>query len=679
MARSMAAAVVVYLLAALQLTAATTAAAYSTLTIIDGENVRGKSSFSLKHEELVNAVEYWTVAQQHNNNHHYASLVIDHGAKPSAFYHPLPTRSGPRRSFAILFSGPNEKADDVIARDVGRIASAAASGAAATDKTLPVLPHPTLDLGVIRVVTSDQGLRSRCRLAFEDALGGYDSRDGGEYKRRRNTYRNNNRKKRSGGNKLSANALRLEFVPSFGFLSQLERELLKAHTYQYKHHPKPALDASSPSSPSSYETIKEALHEDIEIRGKLYQIECGLRDVKRLATAEKRRTLVEQGRKISEKLDNLRNANGQTLLDRAISSDNADIDVDDGVKDSFGTVLSNWDASRREAGRAELTGDRMVLSEHLRSLLDERLRDEPTPPLLGHSPFNDNNPSAFHFMCHHNFHNVQDRWKAEGKSCPTVSAFDMATEELRLVVVSDTSASISPSSKPLPSGDVFLHLGNFTPDSNQDKRRRKETIAEFDKWLSDQPHPIKLVLRGGLDPPDRRVALPLSRAIFVDMPRTVSLGGGNFILTLVPHCSERILNSSWRRLPHTFDVLVSHDNPVFRRQAIEGGSMERPTQCSQMLADKVDTMFSGPPCLWFGGSISLGVDASKTMLATTSTSMRDTTILRGREHSAVPSNERQEGNTHHLVIDMQKKATSSEIQFKVLEDIDLAASNDITV
>jgi len=602
--------------------------------------------------------------------------VIDHGAKPSAFYHPLTKRmadadttgasttqpaeadgsnnEGEQQHFTILFAGPNEKADDVIARDVGRIASAvtrSTRAAASTEETrntqrIPKLPQQhdlAVDLDVIRVVTSDQGLRSRCRLAFDNAVMGNDIV---EYGRKNKKKR---RRKRNNGQKQSDAAVNLEFVPSVGYLSQLEREIVKygkARDSQHDHR-QDVLD----------ERIVEALHTEVELRGKLYQVECCLRDAKTSSRAVQRKSLIEQGRKISEKIYNLCNANGQTILGSVISSDEVELDID-GVKVDAANVscmLPAWDEVRRKSGRAELTGDRRILAENMRRILEKRFKDSSS---LIDTPEQQYNPSAFHYMCHKTFHNTR---AARDEKSFTVNAFEAARKALRLVIVSD---GISRSSKPLPSGDVLFHLGNFTPDENLGARQRRQKLAQFNEWLSNQPHSIKIVLRGSRDPTADKLVLPFPGAVYVDIPRTVSFGGGNFVLTLIPHCTSRILSSSWRRLPHTFDAVVSHDVPILGGQDNSGDSQERPSQTSLMISNKIENMFSGPPSLWLGGNASEGFDKTKTRLAPSSTSMLDTTIVFGKRPT-VSDDGHSEGCTymHPLVIDVEKKASDREMTF----------------
>ena len=50
--------------------------------------------------------------------------------------------------------------------------------------------------------------------------------------------------------------------------------------------------------------------------------------------------------------------------------------------------------------------------------------------------------------------------------------------------------------------------------------------ARLDEWLSQQPQAAKLVIRGNHDPYD--VDFPLSGAIYVTTPRSVTLGGVTF-------------------------------------------------------------------------------------------------------------------------------------------------------
>ena len=62
----------------------------------------------------------------------------------------------------------------------------------------------------------------------------------------------------------------------------------------------------------------------------------------------------------------------------------------------------------------------------------------------------------------------------------------------KIVCISDTHDKIN-ELKNLPEGDVLIHAGDFTHKSSL------EEIEMFNKWLSKQPHPIKIVIAGNHD------------------------------------------------------------------------------------------------------------------------------------------------------------------------------------
>ena len=84
-------------------------AATSGVVAIDAENVRGKSGFRLNHNALLAATAEWTNAHKLRGR---VVLVVDHGSSHQGMYLK-------RHGMAVVFAGPNQKADDVLARDVG--------------------------------------------------------------------------------------------------------------------------------------------------------------------------------------------------------------------------------------------------------------------------------------------------------------------------------------------------------------------------------------------------------------------------------------------------------------------------------------------------------------------------------------------------------------------------------
>ena len=103
--------------------------------LIDGDNVRGKTAFSMSHPELLARSARW--ATRHGLAGRVV-LLVDHGSQPSAIHLP---RLG---DAAVVFSGPRSTADDVAARDIS---------------WLHARGHDVI------LVTADSGLALRCRRA----------------------------------------------------------------------------------------------------------------------------------------------------------------------------------------------------------------------------------------------------------------------------------------------------------------------------------------------------------------------------------------------------------------------------------------------------------------------------------------------------------------------------------
>jgi Calcineurin-like phosphoesterase len=102
----------------------------STLIIVDGDNVRGKTKFSASKEQLCKDLDILVASTGIDGR---VVLMYDHGNEHEAFLY---------GSLAVCFSGPGRTADDVIARDL-------------------VWFQRRFDCSVL-VVTADTGLKTRC-------------------------------------------------------------------------------------------------------------------------------------------------------------------------------------------------------------------------------------------------------------------------------------------------------------------------------------------------------------------------------------------------------------------------------------------------------------------------------------------------------------------------------------
>ena len=103
--------------------------------LVDADNVRGKGNFELSHAELISAVALW--GRQHGLDGRVV-VGIDHGSSADAWY----LR---HLGLAVCFAGPDQTADDLIARAV------------------PCFANTLL-------VTADSGLTARCRSAAKGGL-----------------------------------------------------------------------------------------------------------------------------------------------------------------------------------------------------------------------------------------------------------------------------------------------------------------------------------------------------------------------------------------------------------------------------------------------------------------------------------------------------------------------------
>ena len=103
----------------------------NSVLIIDGDNLRGKTKFSLSKEDVCRRLERWVVTKNLSGR---VVLVYDHASQQCSFM----LKSG----VAVVFAGPQLCADDIIARDVDYIRNQFNS--------------------TVTVVTDDKQLRRRC-------------------------------------------------------------------------------------------------------------------------------------------------------------------------------------------------------------------------------------------------------------------------------------------------------------------------------------------------------------------------------------------------------------------------------------------------------------------------------------------------------------------------------------
>jgi 3',5'-cyclic AMP phosphodiesterase CpdA len=66
------------------------------------------------------------------------------------------------------------------------------------------------------------------------------------------------------------------------------------------------------------------------------------------------------------------------------------------------------------------------------------------------------------------------------------------SDTLRIVCVSDTHGDNC--LQDIPSGDIFVHTGDFTDDGTP------EELEEAFTWISKLPHPVKIIVAGKSTP-----------------------------------------------------------------------------------------------------------------------------------------------------------------------------------
>jgi hypothetical protein len=123
--------------------------------LVDMENVRGQSRFALSLQDLLRKLEQWTCTCHIPGQ---VIAVLDHGSTRDAYW--TNTVSSNSSALAIVLAGPDQKADDVICRDIGNIRQWAIDW---KQQEQQEQQSSSSDAAPILLVTADQGLISRCQ------------------------------------------------------------------------------------------------------------------------------------------------------------------------------------------------------------------------------------------------------------------------------------------------------------------------------------------------------------------------------------------------------------------------------------------------------------------------------------------------------------------------------------
>lgn len=155
---------------------------------------------------------------------------------------------------------------------------------------------------------------------------------------------------------------------------------------------------------------------------------------------------------------------------------------------------------------------------------------------------------------------------------------------LTMAVISDTHGFQNGLSVPM--ADILVHCGDFTADNNP-----RASEKEFDQWLGQQPHKLKLVVRGNHD--SRKYKFRSASVLYAVNPKVVVICGVRFFLlpwTRRSKATSLSLGSG--------DVLVSHCPPY--------GCLD--TSCNGMSigdkgARKLIDQWHKPPVVWLCGHV----------------------------------------------------------------------------
>ena len=601
---------------------------------IDLENVRGKSGFEMSHWELVERTTQWI---RFHELEHQVVLVADHGSEAVGYY--LPSRC-----FSILFAGPHEKADDVIAHTIGKMTGT----------------------GNSVVVTADGELQSRCRKQHSS----------------------------SSSSSPSMTSHSLYIMDPIKFLDDLELAAAVATEEEeatttdvfVSSNDKDDNNSNTAASPKNNKQMERQLEHEIKLRGQLLDLEIQLGRKKKTMTNKRRQKLNTKINLLRQKLA----LQGPSLLDQITSINNSSgnqstktTTIDPEQQE---LLLNKWrDIRRTGKNRREQTGDRVVYAEQLRrqilkaeeetivtmaDLVEAQIEQDEKQP----SPLVPSASVVWHHMMRNGYKNVDDGdssssssssvpieysgmisnvethqngieeedWKSihpakvstyellnppKSSSLPLPSSkLSKSLNKLKVVVVSDTHGfegqMIDPESMNdiLPEGDLLLHLGDFAyeggGDGNERRYSKHRSLKAFDAWLAKQPHTFKIVVRGNHDP--WTCDFPLSGAWYITKPiDAISIGNCDglnkeFELAVIPYGSPRQLmaasssKSSSSMISKSCDILATHVPPLLKGRSGLDKTYSGKHVGSAFLTKAVRGMGSNAPRVWFCGHIHEG-------------------------------------------------------------------------
>ena len=479
--------------------------------MVDVENVRGTSGFAVSHLELLDQLQEWSTVCGLTGRGQVI-MIVDHGADQYAYW----TTTG---GLGIVFAGPHQTADDVMANDIGRISEWAQDWKHQQQRMVGVVDQnrSVTTKGVsgapIWVVTGDQGLIGRCQTS---------------------TARKH-----------------VEIVSSLSLLEELER---LTH-----HHPQMIGVHASNRTTRILDSVQKEITWGIEWL--LIQSKIDASRTKHIPN-KRRHSMAQKRDSWQRKLEGTEV--GRQVLE-FVAWKAASNTTDDSNDQNFPlhpdlqvAISTKWDEMQEKLKyrpcKKETTQDRVILAEAFRGELEQSYHD--TTSRLYHRKQGDILPILLSPAESYVREYLQRSGCIPGEMSSTKA---MDTEEimnssgtstLRMVVISDTHG-MERDLGPLPDGDVLLHLGDYSLDGTG----KASSIQAFDTWLAQQPHRHKIVLRGNHDPP--ALGLHRSGATFVTKPQSIVLAG--FALTLIPFVSR--LTAKCLPTKTGCDVVASHVPP----------------------------------------------------------------------------------------------------------------------
>ena len=508
---------------------------------VDVENVRGKSGFELSHDEALQKVTAWT---KFHNLVGKVIFAVDHGSVQEAYNY--------QDVMSIVFAGPSEKADDVIAHGVHYF-----------DRSL--------------VITADFGLQQRCRRAsknlhimdpakflddlelvpvsVDDEIEPVDDDDQSEKEE-----------------------LSLEQQVNLGRLDdeiRLRGQILDCEIQMHKK------KTMTKKRRKKLQTKIDRIRKQLSLRGpslleEITSIESSSSDT---TDSAMKGILLSRWKEIQTRAPRREQTGDRVVyaeqLRRQIMDDNAfEVnDIDEDVTDPAKSFLMHVNGiSRMPLVRPTTSGQIVINKSGKQSRIKSGKLESKS-----HS-----DPDKAHLT----LSRIKHFSEIKIDSLDIVAVSDTHGFEGQLIVDPESSNDL------LPDGDILIHLGDFARDGS--KETQTKGLVKFDSWLARQPHKYKIVVRGNHDP--WTCEFTQSGAWYVTKPTSTTIGG--FVIGMIPHGSARTLNASGG-LPKSCDILLSHVPPY---KCLDR-TFSNKHAGSQFITKTVRNMKDKTPRLWLCGHI----------------------------------------------------------------------------